>query len=128
MARKKSATLTDAELRLMRVLWERGSGTVADIAARLPRQEALAYKTVLTIMRILETKCYVRHEKQGRAFVYFPVIDRTRARRTALRYLLSRFFDDSPDSLMLNLLRDERMQGTELQRLRRLLTKNQVRH
>jgi predicted transcriptional regulator len=124
MSRKRSPTLTDAELRMMRVLWDRGCGTVGDVEGQLGIEEPLAYKTILTIMRILEAKGYVRHEKQGRAFVYHPVIDRNGARRSALRHVLNRFFDNSPEALMLNLLQDEAVDGQELERLRTLLEAN----
>src|SRR2546427_7849822 len=78
VARKRSSTLTDAELRLMNVLWERGKATVGEVAESLPRGLPLAYSTVLTTMRILEHKGYVRHSKDGRAFVYEPLVDRGR--------------------------------------------------
>ena len=85
MARKQSPTLTDAELRRMKILWERGPSTVGGVVETLPEDEPLAYSTVLTTLRILEDKGYLRHEKQGRAFVYHPVVDRRAARRNALR-------------------------------------------
>ena len=99
MARKKSLNLTDAELRLMEVIWDKGESTVADVAAALPRDLGLAYNTVLTTLRILEEKNFVRHtkSKEGRAFVYRAVVDRDQASRTAVRYLVSRFFRNSPE-------------------------------
>ena len=74
MARKKSAGLTDGELRLMDVLWEMGSGTVSDVMDALPKSVPLHYSTVLTTLRILETKGYLKHVKESRAFVYKPVV------------------------------------------------------
>jgi predicted transcriptional regulator len=121
MARKRSVTLTDGELRLMRVLWHRGEGTVADVVEGLPRKPAIAYNTVQTLLRILETKGYVGHEKRGRAFVYTPLIDQRAARRTALSHLLKGFFDDSPSLLVLNVLDDELIDQEELKRLRDLI-------
>ena len=121
MARKRSVTLTDGELRLMRVLWHRGEGTVADVVEGLPRKPAVAYNTVQTLLRILETKGYIGHEKRGRAFVYKPLIDQRAARRTALSHLLKGFFDDSPSLLVLNVLDDERIDQKELKRLRDLI-------
>jgi predicted transcriptional regulator len=118
--RRRSPGLTDGELRLMRVLWTRGRGTVADILDGLAGSRRPAYNTVLTMMRILERKGYVRHEKAGRAFVFFPLIDQAQARRTALGWLLNRFFDDSPGLLVLNLIRDGQVDPGELARLRRL--------
>jgi predicted transcriptional regulator len=124
MARQKSRTLTEAELRLMEILWERGSATVNEIAEGLPGDAPLAYSTVLTTMRILERKGYIRHKKAGRAFVYEPVVDRGQASRSALRYLLSRFFRNSPELLVLNILEDEQIDPRELERLKSLIEKS----
>lgn len=119
MARKKSAHLTDAELRLMDVLWEKGDATVSDVADALPQNPALAYSTVLTTLRILENKGFVRHTKDGRAFVYHPVVGREQARESAVTHLVRRFFEDSPELLMLNLLDKTKVDASELRRLRR---------
>lgn len=126
MARKKSPNLTEAELRLMDVLWERGSATVADVVEALPKESGLAYNTVLTTMRILEDKGYLAHSKseEGRAFVYRPVVGREEASRNAVRYLVSRFFRNSPELLVLNLLEDEELSETELQKIRQLLAED----
>ena len=126
MARKKSPNLTEAELRLMDVLWEKGSATVAEVTEALPRDLGLAYNTVLTTMRILEDKGYLKHTKakEGRAFVYRPVIDRKQASRNAVRYLLSRFYRDSAEALVLHLLQDEELGNQELQRIRLLLAED----
>lgn len=123
MARKLPPQLTEAELRLMRILWQKGRSTVSDVAAALPEDIDLAYNTVLTTMRILETKGYIRHakEKEGRAFVYIPVVGRLEATRNAVRQLLGRFFSDSPNDLVLNLLEDETLGDTELKKIRKLL-------
>ena len=121
MARKKSVTLTDGELRLMRVLWDAGRATVSDVVRALPAKRPPAYNTVLTILRILEHKGYVRHEKHGRAFVYVPVIDQNQARRTAVKRLVSQLFDDSPTQLMINLLEQDHVDARELERIRTLL-------
>ena len=122
MARKKSPNLTEAELRLMDVLWDRGEATVSQIAAAL-KGLGLAYNTVLTTMRILDEKGYVEHTKlaEGRAFVYRPLVGRDEAGRSAVRYLVSRFFRNSPELLVLNLLKDEELSAKELGRIRSLL-------
>ena len=124
MARKKSPNLTEAELRLMDVVWEKGEATVSEVAEALPRKLGLAYNTVLTTMRILEEKGFLRHtkSKEGRAFVYRAVVGRDEAGRTAVRYLVSRFFRNSPELLVLNLLEDEEISRKELRRIRALLT------
>ena len=108
----------------MEILWERGAATVNEVADALPAESPLAYSTVLTTMRILEKKGYIRHKKLGRAFVYEPVVDRGEASRSALRYLLNRFFRNSPELLVLNLLEDEELSETELKRIRQLLAED----
>lgn len=126
MARKKSPNLTEAELRLMDVIWEKGTATVAETADALPQALGLAYNTVLTTMRILEEKGYVRHTKAnpGRAFVYRAVVGREEASRKAVRYLVSRFFRNSPELLVLNLLEDEEFSRKELGRIRALIAED----
>lgn len=123
MARKKSPHLTEAELRLMDVVWEKESATVSEVAEALPKDLGLAYNTVLTTLRILEEKGYLRHTKtdEGRAFVYRPVVGRNEASRNAVRYLVSRFFRNSPELLVLNLLEDEELTAKELGRIRKLV-------
>ncbi len=118
MARPKSPTLTDGELRLMRVLWDKEAASVGEVIAALDERPKPAYNSVLTLLRILERKGYVSHRKEGRAFVFIPTIDRTKARRRALRSLVNRFFEGSPRLLVLNLLEDEELSTDTLKELR----------
>jgi predicted transcriptional regulator len=119
MARKKSTGLTDAELRLMDVLWRVGPATVNDVADALPKDVELAYSSVMTTLRILESKGYLQHRKQGRAFVYEAVVGRNQARENAIAHLLRRFFQNSPEQLVLNLIDGKKIGGRELKRLRK---------
>jgi predicted transcriptional regulator len=119
VARKKTAGLTDAELRLMEVLWEKGRATVSGVVEGLPKNVPLAYSTVLTTLRILENKGYIRHTKEGRAFVYRPVMGRAQARERAVTHLLRRFFEGSPEVLVLNLIESKKIDAKELARLRK---------
>jgi predicted transcriptional regulator len=121
LARKKSPILTDAELRLMDILWTAGSANTADVLKALPGDGQLAYTTVLTTLRILEDKGYLRHTKDGKAFVYHPVVDRASVRRSALRHLVSRFFQNSPELLVSNLIADEQLTPKHLQRLKKMI-------
>jgi predicted transcriptional regulator len=115
---KKSNTLTEAELRLMKILWRRGESAVTDLVADLPDGEALAYNSVLTTIRILEQKGYVEHRQEGRAFVYRPSIAEQEASRSEVRHILNRFFGNSRERLLLSLLGDEEVSAEELQRLK----------
>ena len=119
MARKKSPGLTDAELRLMEVVWAKGAATVSEVVESLPRSVNLAYSTVLTTLRILENKGYLRHSKEGRAFVYRPAVGRDKARESAVALLLRRFFGGSPEALVLNLIESKKVDARELARLRK---------
>ncbi|HEY1657484.1 MAG TPA: BlaI/MecI/CopY family transcriptional regulator [Candidatus Sulfotelmatobacter sp.] len=125
MPPRKSATLTEAELRLMEVLWEKGPATVQQLLNGLPERAPLAYNSVLTTIRILEKKGYVKHEKDGRAFIYSPLIERREATRSEIRRLVSRFFGDSQELLVLNILEEKGMNATELNRLRKMLQESE---
>jgi predicted transcriptional regulator len=127
LARKKSLNLTEGEIRLMDVVWEKGPVTVADVAEALPKELGLAYNTVLTTMRILEEKGYLSHTRteEGRAFRYSAVVGREEAGRKAVRYLVSRFFRNSPELLVLNLLEDEDLSAKELRQIRALIAKEE---
>src|SRR5271163_1946537 len=102
----------------MDVLWEKGTATVAEVCEGLQKEPPLAYSTVLTTMRIVETKGYVRHHKTGRAFVYQPVVAREQARESAVTHLVRRCFENSPELLMLNLIEGKKIDAAELKRLR----------
>ena len=125
MARPKSKNLTEAELRLMNVVWRLGRGTVGDVVDALQGKPALAYNTVLTTLRILEAKGYLRHTKEGRAFIYEPLVGRKQASSNAMRYLVSRFFGGSPAQLVMNLLEEEEIDQKELQRIKKRISESE---
>jgi predicted transcriptional regulator len=121
MARKESTVLTEAEHRLMDVLWTRGASTVSEVLEGLNQDPPLAYNTVLTTLRILEEKGYLSHDKEGRAFVYKAKVPREKARQSALRLLMSRFFDNSAEQLVHNLLSSEKLTNAEMKRLKKMI-------
>jgi predicted transcriptional regulator len=125
VARKKSTILTDAELRLMDVLWSKGPSNTADVLRALPGDEKLAYTTVLTTLRILEDKGYAGHTKDGKAFVYHAVVDCASARRSALRHLVSRLFQNSPELLFSNLIADEKLTAKQLRGIKKLIEESE---
>src|ERR1700757_3369819 len=118
MPPKPSKTLTEAELRIMRILWERGESLVSDLVAAMPESAPLAYNSVLTTVRILEQKGYVSHRQEGRAFLYRPSVAEEDASRSEVRHVLDRFFGSSPENLMLSLLGEGEISLDELQRLK----------
>jgi BlaI family transcriptional regulator, penicillinase repressor len=121
MPRKPSPALTDAEARVMSVLWQLETATVGDVVAAFAPERPVSYSTVQTILRILEDKGYVAHDKVTRAFIYRPVVDERQARTRALRHLATRLFNGSPSLLVMNVLNDEEMDPDELQRLKKLI-------
>jgi BlaI family transcriptional regulator, penicillinase repressor len=121
---KQSVTLTDAELRIMNVLWQTGEGTVQQVLDALPGKLALAYNSVLTTIRVLENKGYVKHVKDGRAHVYVPVVQRQEASRSEIRHLVNRFFKNSHEQLVLNILEERGIDPDELRRLRQMLERS----
>jgi predicted transcriptional regulator len=118
MPPKRSNTLTEAELRIMRILWDRGESLVSELVAALPENTPLAYTSVLTTVRVLERKGYVRHRQEGRAFIYQPCVAEHEASRSEVRHMLDRFFGNSRERLLLTLLGDEDVSEDELQRLK----------
>jgi len=118
---KQSLTLTEAELRIMDVLWQKGAATVQQVLDALPEKPALAYNSVLTTIRVLEKKGYLQHKKDGRAHIYVPVVNRKDATRSEIRHLVGRFFKNSEELLMLSLLEDRGIEAQELQRLREMI-------
>jgi len=118
MPPRKSITLTEAELRLMKLLWSRGESVVGDLVAAMPEGETLAYNSVLTTIRILERKGYVRHRQEGRAFVYSPCVEEHEASKSEIRHMMQRFFGNSRERLLLSLLGDDEIDPEELRRLK----------
>ena len=117
--------LSDREAQLMDLLWEHGASTVAEVRARL--EDELAYTTVLTMLRNLEAKGYVRHEAEGRAHRYAPVIARDAARRSALRHRASTLFKGSPQLLLAHMVSDGKLTDDEVRKIRKLLDEHRRR-
>lgn len=127
MPPKKPLILTDAEHRIMEVIWERGPATVAEVAEVLAGKDGSAYTTVLTMMRILRQKGYLSCRKRGRAHVYSTKVNRHTAARNAVQKVLAKFFAGSPRELVLNFLRDEDLRPEELDELKRKILESDTR-
>ena len=121
MARKQSPALTDAEAQVMAALWRLRRASVGDVVSAMRETRHVTYSTVQTILRILETKGFVTHDKVARAFVYRPAVDERQARQRALKHLVARLFNGSPSLLVLNVLEDQAIDRTELKRLKKLI-------
>lgn len=119
MTDDRDIVIHDREMDLMDVLWERGSATAAEVRDLL--EDDLAYNTVLTILRRLEQKGYVGHEEEGRAHRYFPLIEREKARGSAVRQLLDKAFDGSAELMLTHLVTESKLDDEQIRRLRHLL-------
>lgn len=116
MPRKKTSGLTNAEHRIMEIIWAKGAATVADVVEALHGRDA--YTTILTLMRILKAKGYLSTRKEGRAFVFEPKLDRDTVARKAVHHLLSKFFAGSASELVLTFLRDEELTPGQLNEIK----------
>jgi BlaI family transcriptional regulator, penicillinase repressor len=128
MARPASTTLTDAEQRLMTVLWRREEATVQEVADDLRSRHALAYTTVLSILRIMVDKGYVSFRKEGRAHIYRPLIGKDAVRSSALRTIVKTLFDGSPQKLAQHLIAEEKLTLADVEALRKELLEAQVKN
>ena len=128
MPPRQSGTLTEAELRIMNVLWVKGSGTVQQVLDSITQKPVLAYNSVLTTIRVLERKGYLEHLKEGRAYVYTPLVGKKEATRSEIRHLVSRFFKNSHEQLVLNLLEDQGIGPEEIDHLREMLLQKDTIH
>jgi len=110
---------TDREADVMQVLWEHGPCVVSDVQKRL--SDKLAYTTVLTVLRTLETKGYVTHDELGRQHRYFAAVQQQMAQKSALKHLMSKLFKDSSELLFARLVSDRKLSAEEIRRMRKLL-------
>jgi predicted transcriptional regulator len=105
----------------MNVLWAKGSGTAQQVLDSIIETPTLAYNSVLTTIRVLERKGYLKHLKDGRAHVYTPLVGQEEATRSEIRHLVGRFFKNSHEQLVLNLLEDQGLGREEIGRLKEML-------
>lgn len=112
-------SLTDREADVMQVLWDQGPCLVAEVRERL--SDDLAYTTVLTVLRVLESKGYVGHQEEGRGHRYFPSVKQKTARRNAIQHLTDKLFKGSADLLLSHLVSEQRLSPEQIERMRRLL-------
>jgi BlaI family transcriptional regulator, penicillinase repressor len=120
-AKSKAVLPTTGELRLLEVLWQLGEGTIDDIISRSGGNPPPNYKTVQTLLRIMERKKLVTHTVRGRAFVFRPQVAKSAINETSTRSFLERYFGGSRSALLLNLLEDESIHPDELKTLEELI-------
>lgn len=118
MPRTASPQLTDAEQRIMDVLWDRGEASVRELTEALEAAHGLAYTTVLTTVRIMAEKGHVSFRKEGRAHIYAPAVSRNGAQKSALGRLVDNLFSGSPQALAQHLIEDEKLTLEDIEALR----------
>ncbi len=118
MPRPRSDVLTEAEQRIMRVLWSREEASVREVTDALEATYPVAYNTVLTLLRILTDKDYVTPRQEGRAFIYKATVSRAEARTRALRKVVSQFFEGSPTALAQHLITTEDLSADEIKAIK----------
>ncbi len=126
MARKQTPTLTETELKIMKIVWEMAPASVNGVLEAWVDKPIPAYNTVLTMMRILERKGYLKHTKQGRAYVYEPLVNQTSARKKAVSHMVKSFFDGSPELLVLSLMKDANLSPKDIDRIEKMLEEKET--
>jgi BlaI family transcriptional regulator, penicillinase repressor len=119
--RPSSATLTPQELELMKIVWQNGQVTVRDVYETLLEHRKIAYTTVMTMMRVLEKKGYVKTQRVNRAYVYKPTRPERQVLRSMVREFVDRVFNGSAQPLLVHLVEDRRLSSQELEELERLI-------
>ena len=122
MGRTSSASLTDREAEIMEPLWKLGTATSEEIRAKL--RDDLHDSTIRTMLRILEEKGFVSHRREGRTFVFQPLVPREKVQGKTLGHIIRRFFSGSPQDLVLRLLEDEQLSSADLESLLRQAAAN----
>ena len=119
--RRRSTTLTEQELEIMKVVWERETSTVRDVYETLLARRKVAYTTVMTMMKILETKGYLKKRRQDRAFVYSPVQPKSQVIGGMIREFVDRVFNGSAEPLLVHLVKSHRIREKDLQKIVRMI-------
>ncbi len=119
--RPKNPTLTPQELEIMKLVWQRDAATVRDIYETLLERRKIAYTTVMTMMKILETKGYLKKRRQDRAFVYRPARPKSQVIAGMLREFIDRVFNGSAEPLLVHLVKSRQIRQKELQKITRMI-------
>lgn len=126
-SKKFEIRLGRLELRIMNVVWSRGKATVHEVRDELSKGRKPAYSTILTMMRKLEAKGYLKHEVDDRTYIYAPAISRQVVRHSLLGDLVDRLFEGSSSLLLTSLVEQNRITDRELLEIQKLVKKRSVR-
>ena len=119
--RPKQSTLTPQELEIMKVVWERDSATVRDVYEALLERRKIAYTTVMTMMKILESKGHLKKRQQQRAYVYRPTRPKDKVIGKMIREFMDRVFSGSAEPLLVHLVKGKHIRERDLEKVRRML-------
>ena len=125
MTRPQSPTFTQQELEIMKIVWELGSATVREVYETLLSQRKIAYTTVMTMMKIMEKKRYLKRRLDGRAFVYEPSQPKNQTIRELVREFVNRVFNGSAEPLLLHLVEEHRVSEKHLTQLAKLIRESE---
>jgi len=124
MARKGADDFTDVELEIMHILWEKGRCSSDEVRQSMPGSEKRKDSTVRTILSIMEKKGYIRHEVEGRTFIYCPTVKQEAAQKRTVKRMLEKVFDGSPKMLLQCLFDSAEIDDAAISEIRELLEKN----
>jgi BlaI family transcriptional regulator, penicillinase repressor len=116
-----TVNLTDLQLAIVRILWERGECTVLEVQEALAPERKLAQTTVATILTRLEKRKIVRHQSKGRLFVYKALVTEPQVRRSMVSDLTALLFDGSPAALISHLIAEKEIKASDLDEVKRLI-------
>ncbi|MGH9446700.1 MAG: BlaI/MecI/CopY family transcriptional regulator [Terriglobia bacterium] len=118
--RPKSKSLTDQELEIMKIVWERNSATVRHVYETLLARRKIAYTTVMTMMGILEDKGYLKKTAADRAYVYQPARPKSQVITAMVQDFVNRVFDGAAEPLLVHLVREERLSPKEIEKITKI--------
>src|ERR1700676_4335453 len=123
--RSKSPTLTEQELEIMKIVWAREVSTVRDVYETLRERRKIAYTTVMTMMKILEQKKYLRKTQEDRAYVYRPAKPKNQEIKSMVREFVNRVFNGSAEPLLVHLIEDQKLSKKELEEIARMIRREE---
>ena len=121
MARPRQPGLTENELEVIELLWTSAPLTVSEIRNRLTKSPLPAYTSLLTLVQAMEKKGYLKHQSNGKAYSYFPVLKQESFLANEIKRMAKRLFGGSPGMLVLNLVEREQLTAEEIESLKKLL-------
>jgi BlaI family penicillinase repressor len=124
--RPKSPTLTEQELEIMKIIWAREVATVRDVYEALLERRKIAYTTVMTMMKILEQKKYLRKTQEDRAYIYRPAKPKNQVIKGMVQEFVNRVFNGSAEPLLMHLIEDQRLSEKDVDEIARMIRRKEA--